>query len=98
MNEELKYTFIALGIIFSLLLAFLFITIIFEICHGFIKDMKWKWKYKHRFDKKPIARCYCKDCIYYSSNAESCDIHSSWIINDNNFCWKATPRSYDSGN
>ena len=30
-----------------------------------ILDLRRIWQYKHRFNKKPIAKCYCIDCRYY---------------------------------
>ena len=32
---------------------------------GRILNSRRIWQYKHRFNKKPIAKCYCIDCRYY---------------------------------
>lgn len=35
------------------------------------KQILYKWKIKHRFKKKPIAKCYCVDCFYYKDNCKT---------------------------
>lgn len=29
-----------------------------------MKILKYRYKEKHRYDKPPIAKCYCKDCKF----------------------------------
>ena len=33
-----------------------------------VEKLRYAYKRKHRFDKKPIAKCYCIDCVYYDYN------------------------------
>ena len=33
----------------------------------FIDKAKYKYRYKHRFDKSPTAKCYCIDCRYHDN-------------------------------
>lgn len=40
-------------------------TIIVQEIKEKIQEMKYQYKRKHRFDGPPIAKCYCKDCIYW---------------------------------
>ena len=53
------------GIMFILVFLILTITMLKDFVVDTIKNLKWKYKYKHRFDKPPLAKCYCKDCRYY---------------------------------
>lgn len=90
---------------FNMLLQFIgIITIIFAIViiliitteHiiNKIKDFKWKYKYKHRFDNPPTAKCYCVDCRYYKINDKICNRH--FVYNDDNsFCSEAIPREHN---
>ena len=58
-----------------------------------LENLKRIYKYKHRFDKKPTAKCYCIDCKYHDNFTGSCfgfDRHHHTA--DNWFCWKASPR------
>lgn len=63
-----------------------------------IKDLKYKYKYKHIFDKKPIAKCYCKDCVYQYDKCEGkyCTENDRYVASDW-FCHKATPHTCDPG-
>lgn len=82
---------------------FLFITIMFlAICavsgiRELIDTLKHRYRYKHRFDKPPTAKCYCIDCIRHDRETGRC-----WRFGettgeyrrtaDNWFCWEAEPR------
>lgn len=48
------------------------------------------YEYKHRFDKPPLAKCYCKDCLYRSSDG-TCDKLGSRYVNEDDFCNRASP-------
>lgn len=55
---------------------------------------KWKKKYKKRFDKKPCADCYCKECKYFWNaegivEAGACEFYGK-DTPDDGFCWRAT--------
>ena len=39
--------------------------IFYDWLKGRIWNLRRIWQYKHRFNKKPIAKCYCIDCRYY---------------------------------
>ena len=83
---------------FILVLFMLAITMLKDFIVDKINDLKRKYKYKHRFDKPPLAKCYCKDCRYYiaKENDGNCGVHAGWTVADSWFCWSAEPRSYDS--
>ena len=55
---------------------------------------KWRYKYKHRFDKPPTAACYCKDCKLHGDESHRC-CKFDWNTADNWFCWDAEPKEHD---
>lgn len=64
----------------------------YETCSELVHDARWNYKYKHRFDKKPVAKCYCKDCYYYTKNGKCENV--TWADRytpDNGFCYDASP-------
>lgn len=69
-----------------LLLALGFATIQIEIEYA-IKT----YKIKHRFSKKPLAKCYCVDCKYYSKEDNYCSYNEIFVV-DNFYCRDAKPR------
>ena len=74
--------------------------LLWEFAADTVRDLKWRYKRKHRFDKPPTAQCYCKDCKYYTAYGS---FHGrcgrghieQWNIADNNFCWQAEPLKSD---
>lgn len=46
---------------------------------------------KHRFDKPPTAKCYCKDCTRHDDNGK-CYKFEGYYTADNWFCWDADPK------
>ena len=77
------------------ILCFLSLCIVFlkEFITDYIKNIKWKYEYKHRFDKPPLAKCYCKDCEYYNEQRKTCSSFNGWGVSDNLFCWNSKPKS-----
>ena len=59
-----------------------------------LHELKWKYTYKHRFDKPPTAKCYCIDCIYHGRIDDNnlCQLHDRHFPNDW-FCKDAKPKS-----
>lgn len=66
---------------------------LFSIIKNFIQVQIHKYKIKHRFDKPPIAECYCIDC----KNCKEEEYRGRWCyrfkrcVADNWFCWEAEP-------
>ncbi len=47
---------------------------------------------KHRFDKPPLAKCYCRDCEYWRPQTNQCTRNYLGILMAANwFCYDATP-------
>ena len=64
----------------------------------FIEGRIWNYKYNHRFDKPPTAKCYCKDCSFYGdfTSRSLCRKHKSFFPEDY-FCKDADPCKAESG-
>ena len=71
---------------------FVLIMIAVESLRDLVDDIKYKHHQKHRFDKPPLAKCYCVDCKSYNPTNGSCSCHTGWSVYDAWFCWSATPR------
>lgn len=55
-----------------------------------IDELKSHYRIRHRFDKPPLADCYCIDCKSY--NREMRDVICFNRDTANNwFCWNAKP-------
>ena len=52
-----------------------------------IWDLRRIWQYKHRFNKKPIAKCYCIDCRDYDEQKELCRDLGIHVRDDKFCCW-----------
>ena len=76
------------------------------ICYAFdrlrdvVRACRWNYKYKHRFDKPPVAKCYCKDCIYHTTKDSNGMGPCEWPgvdrwMPDSGFCYNAEPRKKD---
>ena len=62
-----------------------------------VRHLIWVYQCKHRFNKPPLAKCYCKDCEEWHPHSPQategiCWAHASWHTADNWFCWNAKPR------
>lgn len=70
------------GVIGALLVAYI---------RELIDTLKWRYKYKHRFNESPTAKCYCVDCEYYNKHLEWCSSFNR-CFGDSGFCCCAKPR------
>ena len=71
------------------------IIVIKDGINDLISKLKWRHKYKHRFDKPPTAKCYCKDCWYWWPDSGKCCAFGGLVTADDWFCWNAKPTDYD---
>lgn len=86
--------FLALGITSALI-----VILVIQYVKDKIEDLKYWYRYKHRFDKPPIAKCYCFDCIHHDNNSGRCyAFHedSNRLTADNCFCYRAEPKKKNS--
>lgn len=57
-----------------------------------IEEYKRQYRIKHRFDKPPTAKCYCRDCNKWEPETGKCYDHcNSRLMADNWFCYSAEP-------
>lgn len=76
----------------------LFLGCLFAWIQDKINEAIFAYRYKHRFDKSPTAKCYCKDCQLHGdpnvpANRNLCRLPgSSRYTPDNGFCYEAEPR------
>ena len=63
-----------------------------EIVKERIYEAKRRYRYKHRFDKPPTAKCYCFDCTRHDNKTGRCYKFERWHTADAWFCWDAEPR------
>lgn len=84
-------------IIFSFVVFLVFGAIKDAIC-----ELKWKYEYKHRFDKPPKAECYCNDCLYHGLEEDLTLCKNRWVGKNMHtpndwFCKYAKPREKEVG-
>ena len=90
------FTAVGVFVIMAMIVAMIFA--VFYAIRQFIRERIWIYKYNHRFDKPPTAKCYCKDCSLYGdfSNRSLCRKHKSHFSEDY-FCKDADPCKAESG-
>lgn len=88
---------ISLGIVtLTFIIISVFFLVIIIIC-GCVNNFVYRYEYKHRFDKPPLAACYCVDCKHYGSKVRPklCTKHE-YYPKENGFCNEAVPRGPNS--
>jgi len=90
------FTAVGAFVIIAMVVAMIF-AVIYAIIQ-FIRKRIWIYKYNHRFDKPPTAKCYCKDCSFYGDFADRrlCRKHKEFVVDDF-FCKDADPCEAESG-
>ena len=90
------FTTVGAVVIISMIVAMIFAVI--HAIRQFIRERIWIYKYNHRFDKPPTAKCYCKDCSFYGNFADRrlCRKHKEFVVDDF-FCKDADPCKAESG-
>lgn len=96
--KDVIYVFAFFGLIALLAVVALFLVWAKECIEDTISIAKWKYTYKHRFDKAPTAKCYCKDCKHYCRSTNSCCMFDDRKMAEEWFCWRAEPTKYDKDN
>ena len=81
-----------LGVIFLICLAAGSAVALWMAGVELIDYLKRRYEIKHRFDKPPTAKCYCKDCVRHSDASKRCYKFDGWYTADEWFCWDAEPR------
>ena len=94
MPESLAAILIIFGVASVVFSVGLVIVLAKDSIGDYIDRKKYEYKRKHRFDKPPLAKCYCKDCNYHYDDGR-CSRHSGWYTAEEWFCWDAEPRMMD---
>lgn len=82
--------FTLIGIFTSAAMVVLIILLLGDWIVNLVAEAKYKHHIKHRFDKPPVASCYCVDCIHYEHDRSSCQYMNGG--GQSCFCWRATPK------
>ena len=92
----IDYIIQSVGIITIICIIAIIIFFIEDFVINAITNLKEEYKYKHRFDKLPTAKCYCIDCWYYNTKNKKCNkyVNLNIYTDDNYFCSEATPRRW----
>ena len=93
MSETWRAIFAFAGMVFVFVFVLGLLYAIYEWLKDRIRDARWEYKYKHRFDKPPTAKCWCKDCVNRDEDGE-CDVMGRFVPNDA-FCCHAEPKEKD---
>ena len=96
MVEIITALLTSVGFITCIIFGYALLKTIFMFIVKSVQQLKYKHEYEHRFDKPPIAKCYCVDCAYYSKDSGRCLCHDGWVMNDTGFCSEAYPRKRNS--
>ena len=93
MSDALRIVLSWIGAFVVLACVCAMIHCVFDSLRDVVKNWRWKYTYKHRFDKPPTAACYCKDCKWHSVKDNKCN-NVTWADRhtpDNGFCYDAEP-------
>lgn len=92
MSDTVMKGFVLIGIIAVIgILATIAIVTINDISLK-IEEYQRQYRIKHRFDKPPTAKCYCRDCKKWEPETGKCYDHcNSRLMADNLFCCFAEP-------
>ncbi len=59
-----------------------------------VKKLKYHYEVKHRFNKPPTAKCYCRDCKFHGEDGKCYNFVSKHNTNDSWYCALAEERKY----
>lgn len=88
--------FICIGLATVTVFGVLICWLVVDFFSNEIDEARWVYKYKHRFDKPPLAACYCVDCKFHGDAIDStrCTNRKDVILQtaDEWFCQAAEPK------
>lgn len=90
MNKIVVF-FAFLGVVFLALLIASITEAIATAVRERTRRKRKEYEYKHRFDKSPVAECYCVDCWYRDNENSKCGRHDELYVADDWFCKDAMP-------
>lgn len=100
-TEIFMKIFALLGVFFVALILYYIFADLIDAIKRKIRKLKRLHDAKHRFDKPPVAKCYCIDCRYckgyrYPDEIEqvkrvTCELDNTRVVYDSSFCSEADP-------
>ena len=88
--------FTAIGFATVVTFGFMLSAAIVDFILNEIHEAIWVYKYRHRFDKSPIAACYCIDCKFHGDDVDltRCTNRKDVVLQtaDEWFCQAAEPK------
>ena len=92
--EVIRNAFAFLGVGMMVMILVIALQSLIEWICDTIRNIRWSYKYRSRFHKKPRAKCYCYDCENYSRENQPC-MFSKVYVGAIEFCSRATPLKKD---
>lgn len=89
-NEVTLKLFAYIGIMCIAVFLGLIFWATFEWAKEKIRQARINYRIKHRFDGKPIAKCWCRDCRGRNNKTRLCYVNNVYKA-DNGFCDCADP-------
>lgn len=96
--------FASIGVIATFIVVIMFVALISSGIDVLVNNRRYNKRIKNRFKGGPTAKCFCKDCTSYrevyrpdkcNHGAGDCKVHAGRRVQDNWYCWAATPVDYD---
>ena len=95
MNSFLKvvlYIFAPIGIVCTTIITYELFGLLKDNITDYLIRQKSKRIIKHRFDKPPIAKCYCIDCKHHDMQTDLCHRDGRRHTANTEFCSDAEPK------
>lgn len=81
-----------IGLCTLITIAVFLVVALFHLTVEMFDRIKRNYEIKHRFDKPPTAKCYCRDCDRHNNESNRCYKFDGWYTAPSWFCWDANPR------
>lgn len=91
--------FTSIGIATVTVFGIVILALVVDFISNEIHEAVWVYKYKHRFDKPPMAACYCVDCKFHGDGIDPtrCTNYKNIVFQtaDEWYCHAAEPKERD---
>ena len=96
--------FASIGVISVFIFVVVVVAVLTALAEEAAEKRRYRKRLKNRFKGGPTAKCFCKDCTAYhevykpdkcNHGAGDCRVHNGRRVQDNWYCWSATPIEYD---
>lgn len=90
--SDIQKIFFGFGVLAFTVIIALCIYALFAWIVDQIRGLYYIYRYKHRFDKKPCAKCWCVDCKFHGVSGRCGLPGMSRYTPDDGFCYEAEPK------